>query len=49
MREAVEKYIRDNNLTDRVILTGNVHTVNEILNAMDIFVLPSRHEGLGMD
>lgn len=31
---------------DNVILTGNVSNVNEYMQAFDIFLLPSRFEGL---
>lgn len=33
-------------LADNVILTGNISNVNEYMQAMDIFVLPSLYEGL---
>ena len=40
----IEKY----GLTDRVILLGSVDDVPGVLSAMDIFVLPSIYEGLGI-
>lgn len=33
-------------LTDKVLFTGSINNVNEIYNVMDVFVLPSLHEGL---
>lgn len=36
------------NVTDRVVFTGNINNVNEIVQGMDIFVFPSRFEGLGI-
>lgn len=36
------------NLTDSVIFYGNTAKVNELYQAMDCFVLPSRYEGLGI-
>lgn len=42
----IEKKVIDNNLEDKVIFMGNIDNVNEIYNIMDIFVLPSFHEGL---
>ena len=34
------------NLEDRVIFTGNVDNVSDYLSALDLFVMPSRFEGL---
>jgi len=41
----VEKYVIKNGLTKSVIFLGR-RNVSEMLNAMDIFVMPSRFEGL---
>lgn len=38
----------EKNIADKVIFTGNVQDVAGYLNAMDVFVLPSRQEGLGI-
>lgn len=48
LKKALEDEINDNNLTERVIMTGNRSDIQELLCAMDIFVLPSIHEGLGI-
>ena len=46
------KYVMDlaeeKGLGDRVIFTGAIPNVNEYLQAMDYFVFPSLHEGLGI-
>ena len=36
------------NIDDKVIFLGNIPNINEILNAMDVFVFPSIFEGLGI-
>ncbi|MCD7826403.1 MAG: glycosyltransferase [Clostridiaceae bacterium] len=48
MRLEIEKYIQNHHLEQKVILMGNISNVSEILNVMDVFLLPSRHEGLGI-
>lgn len=47
-RRKIETYIREHNLSDQCILLGNRTDVNEWLSAMDVFLLPSRFEGLGI-
>ena len=44
-REKIETQIKILKLTDKVILTGNVKNVQDYLQAMDVFVLPSHFEG----
>lgn len=44
-KDDVKKYVVENGLTTKVIFLGRKN-VSEILNAMDIFVMPSRFEGL---
>lgn len=44
-KKDVEKYVIENGLTTNVIFLGR-RNVSEVLNAMDIFVMPSRFEGL---
>lgn len=46
LRESLVRLIDEYRLNDRVILTGNVTNVNELMQAMDVFILPSKHEGL---
>ena len=45
-RPMLEQKIRDMNLQDHVVMTGNVSNVAEYLSAMDVFVFPSLFEGL---
>ena len=47
-RSLIEKEILDMGLQDSVKLIGSCNYVSEILNAMDCFVFPSLHEGLGI-
>ncbi|OUO52401.1 hypothetical protein B5F77_08615 [Parabacteroides sp. An277] len=42
------KIIEEKGLTNCVRLLGNVTNVNEILNACDLFIMPSLFEGLGL-
>ncbi|WP_338487525.1 glycosyltransferase [Ruoffia tabacinasalis] len=35
-------------LKDNVTFTGNIENVSDFYNAMDIFIFPSKYEGLGM-
>jgi glycosyltransferase involved in cell wall biosynthesis len=41
-KELIEKY----NLSDRVFLKGYTNNVSDVLSSFDIFVLPSRYEGI---
>lgn len=45
-REILERRIRELDLTERVILTGNVPNVGDYLSAMDVFAFPSLYEGM---
>lgn len=36
------------NLEDKVVFTGAISNVHELMQAMDVFVFPSQAEGLGM-
>lgn len=45
-RPMLEQQIRDLNLTDSVIMTGNVRNVPDYLSAMDVFAFPSLFEGM---
>ena len=44
-RPALEKLIRDKDLTEKVLLIGRKESAVEYLNAFDLFVLPSVKEG----
>ena len=43
----IEK-IKNDNLEDNIILLGYIENINEILNALDFFVFPSKFEGFGI-
>jgi glycosyltransferase involved in cell wall biosynthesis len=43
----IEAFLKDNKLNTAVLLLGHRHDVNQILAASDIFVFPSKYEGLG--
>lgn len=42
----IREIINKKGLNDQVILSGQVSNVNELMNAMDLFILPSLYEGL---
>lgn len=44
----IRNEIKKRNLADKIVLTGNVNNVNELINAFDLMVLPSKYEGLPM-
>ena len=46
MRKAIENKIKEYGIQDAVILTGVRPDVNRLLQAMDVFILPSLYEGL---
>lgn len=46
LRYAIQDKIHSLNLDDRVILTGNRNDVPKLMQAMDVFVFPSKWEGL---
>ncbi len=45
-REQIEQLTKDYGIENDVILTGRITNVHEMLQAMDIMLLPSRYEGL---
>lgn len=47
-RPVLEQYILEHGLEGKVILLGNRFDVNKLLSCMDVFMLPSRFEGLGI-
>ncbi len=47
-KDKIQKRIIDSNLENYVKIIGNVNNVTDYLQAMDIFVFPSRYEGLGI-
>lgn len=46
-RDSIEKAVHEEALEGRVFLPGKTNEVAEFLSAMDMFVLPSLHEGFG--
>ena len=47
-REAVQRKVNELGLTEKVVFLGQRKDVNELLQAMDVFVLTSIYEGLGI-
>lgn len=47
-RSHLEKKIIELGLNEKVIFTGVSSDISGLLNAMDVFILPSRYEGLGI-
>jgi glycosyltransferase involved in cell wall biosynthesis len=47
-RAEYEKAIKDKGLEDRIILAGSIPDASVYLKAFDIFLLPSRYEGLSI-
>lgn len=45
-KERIQKLVVDKGLKEKVIFTGPVSNVEDFMLAMDVFVLPSRFEGL---
>lgn len=48
LRSDIEMKIEELNIKDKVILLGNRSDVYDIINAFDVFILPSLFEGLGI-
>lgn len=47
-RESVLELIENHPYKDRIVYYGESERIYELYSAMDIFVLPTRHEGLGI-
>jgi glycosyltransferase involved in cell wall biosynthesis len=47
LKSQVEDQVKENNLSDKVIFTGVRDDVNDLIQAMDIFLFPSLFEGFG--
>lgn len=48
LRKDIAEKVNSLGLTEKVIFTGSINNVNEVLNAFDVFCLPSKYEGLGI-
>lgn len=48
LEEEIRKKVQNANLAEKVIFAGKRNDVNCLMQAMDLFVLPSRSEGLGI-
>ena len=46
LRGEIENQAREYGIFDRITFTGNINNVDEVLNAMDIVLMPSLFEGL---
>lgn len=48
LRTEIFAKVKKLGITEHVIMPGIVEHIHEVLSAMDIFLFPSRHEGLGI-
>ena len=48
LKEEIEKKVKALGIEDKVIFLGSIGYVNELLQAIDIFILPSLYEGLAV-
>ncbi|NMO96636.1 glycosyltransferase family 1 protein [Paenibacillus lemnae] len=48
LRGMIEQEVEQAGLTERVMFTGGRADIAELMQAMDVFVFPSLHEGLGI-
>ncbi|MDO5047080.1 MAG: glycosyltransferase family 1 protein [Anaerococcus sp.] len=48
LMEPIKKKVEDLGLSEKVIFLGSISYVNELLSAIDIFILPSLYEGLAV-
>lgn len=46
LEEHIKELVHSFNIQDKVVFTGSIPNVNEMYQAMDMFILPSFHEGL---
>lgn len=46
--EEIKQKVKDLNIEDKVIFAGFRNNINELMQAMDVFLLPSLYEGLGI-
>jgi len=48
LQKDIKKKVNDLGLNDKIIFLGSRSDVNQLLNAFDVFLLPSQFEGLGI-
>lgn len=48
LEEEIREKVRDLKINDKVFFMGSRNDVDELMQAMDIFILPSKYEGFGM-
>ena len=48
LKDEIENKVKDSGIEDKVIFLGSIGYVNELLQAIDIFILPSLYEGLAV-
>lgn len=48
LKEELENYSRELGIYEKIFFTGQRNDVSFLLSSMDIFVMPSLHEGLGI-
>ncbi len=48
LKDKILKYINKHKLEDKVIMLEDRKDINDLMQAMDYFLLPSRYEGLGI-
>lgn len=46
LRKKIELYAERENVKENIIITGVINNVNDYYQAMDVFVMPSKYEGL---
>lgn len=46
LEEKIKDKVKKLGIEEKVVFTGNISNVNEMYSAMDLFILPSFHEGL---
>lgn len=48
LKDDIKKQIEDNKLEDRVLFLGKRNDVNRLLQSLDVFMMPTRFEGLSL-
>ncbi|MGM9643632.1 MAG: glycosyltransferase family 1 protein [Eubacteriales bacterium] len=48
LKKDITEKVNSLGLTEKVVFTGSINNVNEVMNAFDVFCLPSKYEGLSI-